>query len=218
MMPSACKVPVSKYNSSDVVQDRCNKIIRWQELARNVRPSRCHVDPHTKMMICKRENTCQGGHNMAHDFTSVTKTLTYNCRAKCKGPLLLDCCETCLKAQGSAEQWGLDSIQCEGCDNSEMEEEAQKADCVLQDGKFHCHNKPAACEAGEPSETRNEVHYRCNIYPCSNCKAPHLKAKCCAECLKMMCTNSSSLQDRMACEGCDNPESSQSWWSSLNVR
>jgi len=219
-MSPLCKVPVSQYKTSDVVQNKCNKIIRWQELARNVRPTPCHVDHVTRMMKCERDDQCEGGRNVAHHFSQVTKTLSYNCQQTCKGPLLIDCCNTCHAAQVNAVAWGYNSIECIGCANSEMRAAAQKANCHLQDGKFACATS-AACEAGDPSEKTYHENYKCDVYPCDNCKTPHLKAKCCAECLSMMCRNASStLSDhwRMACEGCDNPEAMSSWWPSWNLR
>mmetsp|Transcript_71822 Transcript_71822/g.181519 ORF Transcript_71822/g.181519 Transcript_71822/m.181519 type:complete len:463 (-) Transcript_71822:174-1562(-) len=210
--PELCKIPVEAYNTSDDVQMVCRQRLRWKDLAKNIRPRDCDIDPETKLMTCSRDEVCHGGHYVAEAYVKVTKNLTYDCAATCQGSLLISCCSECTKTQKNAAQWGLDNIFCEGCAEDNLNAIAKKSDCSLQsDGTFFC-DSTGSCSAGVPTESCEEVHHVCDVFPCNNCDAPHLQAQCCADCLGMMCSGDPSR--RMMCEGCESPPGDKAWWSS----
>lgn len=175
---------------------------QWTDLAEKVQGTGgCKVDPATKKIVCERKEECWGGSHVRESFTAVTRTLEYDCGSKCEGPLLIDCCQTCAGVAQNPSSLGVNNIRCKGCgDKSKLERLASKARCDVQDGEFRC-SSVGHCDVGHPSQTCEDIHYKCHIFPCNNCRDQTLQAKCCEVCLHRVCSQTPDTV--ILCQGCD---------------
>merc|ERR1712107_750892 len=125
---------------------------------------------------------------------------------KCKGALLIDCCETCMKAEVNPLHFDIQAVKCKGCEAQQLSAAAAESHgaCTWSGTEFRCQNT-GHCQLGDAEKSCYELDWQCDIVPCDKCTDDNLKAQCCSDCLGRMC---SGTQSQMYCKGCEGGPSS----------
>jgi hypothetical protein len=159
-------------------------------------------------MVCGYATICFGGDDVTHYFKEVTKTMTYDCKAKCQGTLFFSCCDECRRNEKAAQQGTFapaDVVRCPDCGADQQQAIADRLRCSLQQGRFVCEGQ-GNCSIGDPDIKVETEAYTCNVIPCDDClanqKGRQLQAACCSACLEEKCNGP---QNRTVCQGCDVP-------------
>lgn len=166
----------------------------WDEAPADVSlQQNCEIDNVTKEMHCKMQGFCQGGHVQESDIDF----LSYPCGNNCRGSLLLDCCNKCLKYKMNPRSLGVNGVACSGCEPEDIAKAADEANCFFTTNKFKCVTVDK-CHLGSPSQFEK----RCNIIPCDKCSSESLRGQCCQDCVWRQCHAQNGMT-RLVCKGCN---------------
>lgn len=204
-----CKIPVETYSTDQTIINQCKTTSSWESVAgiSALDDGGCFLNKTTSEIDCSRKESCHGGQQQVHKWSSLHNNLTYNCAGKCEGTLRVNCCKMCQSLRHTDLDYKF--IHCEGCEPDALRNIVNKntAACSLDaNGFFSCVAKDD-CKV-VPGVTHAKVMHRlsCSITPCGVCTTPQLRAKCCSICLASLCNKP---RDRVVCAGCSPAELSQ---------
>jgi len=204
-----CKIPVEDYSTDQKIINQCKTKSSWESVAgiSGLDDGGCFLNKTTSEIDCSRKESCHGGQQQVHKWSSLHNNLTYNCAGKCEGTLRVNCCKTCQSIRHTDADYRF--IHCEGCEANALRNIVNKntLECSLDANGFFSCVATDDCKV-VPSVTHAKLIHRlsCSITPCGVCATRQLRAKCCSICLASLCNKP---KDRVVCSGCSPSELSQ---------